>query len=186
MTEITTINMVFPFASTFFGGILAAGAVYIVAQLFLGGLAEAGFDTDVSADADSGESEALGISLNVIAAFCVGVGAMGLVASLNDWSVIITILSSLLFGVLLGRLFQVGFGYVLRQQHSGLIAGDTLVGNIARVTVDTPAGKLGEAMLEEPERMKYPIKHMDDAPLSKGETVVVIKVEGGRLYVRRK
>ncbi|MEO1164537.1 MAG: NfeD family protein, partial [Chloroflexota bacterium] len=136
--------------------------------------------------ADSGEGEAVGISLNVIAAFCVGVGSMGLVASLNDWSVLLTILTSLLFGLLMGRFFQVAFSYVLRQQHSGLIQDDALVGTIARVTVDTPAGKLGEALLEEPERMKYPIRHIDDTPLAKGDEVIVVKVEGGRLHVRKR
>lgn len=197
-----SINQVIPFAPLLFGGFLTAGVVYILAILFLGGLVgDAGLDIDAdfggvdadigadfSADIDGGgsEGEVVGISLNVIAAFCVGLGAIGLVASLNDWSVYLTFLSSTLFGLFLGRFFQKMLQFVLRQQHSGLIKTASLVGVQARVTVNTPAGKLGEGLLEEPERMKYPIKHILDEPLQKGDIVIVIEVQSGRLLVRKK
>lgn len=196
-----SINQVIPFAPLLFGGILTAGVVYILAMIFLGGLGDAGLDvdvdgdfggadvdigTDISADIDGGaEGEAVGISLNVIAAFCVGVGAIGLVASLSNWSLLLTLLSSILFGLFLGRFFQKMLQFVLRQQHSGLIKTNTLVGVQARITVNTPAGKLGEALLEEPERMKYPVKHIHDEPLEKGDIVTVVEVKNGRLIVRK-
>jgi membrane protein implicated in regulation of membrane protease activity len=203
-----SINTVLPFADVLFSAMLALGTVYILAILLLGGLgdvadvnADIDTDFDFGADADvdfSGDTgavdvetgdtdtdEALGISLNVLAAFSVGVGAMGLVASLNDWSVLLTLLASLLFGLLLGRFFQVSMGWLIRQQGGDVRSSVSLIGLKARVTVDTPAGSLGEALIEEPERMKYTIQHLQDAPLNKGDTVQVVEVEGSRLKVRR-
>jgi membrane protein implicated in regulation of membrane protease activity len=198
-----SINTVLPFADVLFSALLAVGTVYILAILLLGGIGDAvgevgsvdadidaDFDIDGDADVDTdaasdAESEAVGISLNVLAAFSVGVGAMGLVASLNDWSVLLTVLASLLFGLLLGRFFQVTMTWVLRQQGGDVRSSVSLVGLRARVTVDTPAGSLGEALIEEPERMKYTIEHLKDEPLEKGETVQVVEVEGSRLKVRR-
>lgn len=191
-----SINTVLPFADVLFSAMLALGTVYILATLLLGGVADAGdidadldfgTDADVDFDVDSGdaESDAVGISLNVLAAFAVGVGAMGLVASLNDWSVLLTLLASVMFGLLLGRFFQVSMGWLLRQQGGDVRSSVSLVGLRARVTVDTPAGSLGEALIEEPERMKYTIQHLQDAPLNKGDTVQVVEVEGSRLKVRR-
>jgi membrane protein implicated in regulation of membrane protease activity len=200
-----SINTVLPFAEVLFSALLAVGTVYILAILLLGGIGDAvgevgaidadidtDFDIDGDADVDfdadaasDAESEAVGISLNVLAAFSVGVGAMGLVASLNDWSVLLTVLASLLFGLLLGRFFQVVMTWILRQQGGDVRSAVSLVGLRARVTVDTPAGSLGEALIEEPERMKYTIEHLQDEPLEKGETVQVVEVEGSRLKVRR-
>lgn len=194
-----SINVLIPFAPTLFGVLLGVGGVYMVASLLLGGFADAGFDVggDVDADFDvdvgdsdtdldtSGGDDAVGLSLNVIAAFCVGTGAMGLVASLNDWSVLLTILTSLLFGLLLGRAFQVTLSYVFRQQGGDVTSSASLVGMTARVTVDTPAGKLGEALIEEPARMKYAVQHLQDEPLEKGDMVRVVEVVNGRLHVRK-
>lgn len=186
-----SINVLIPFAPYLFGGILAFGVVYIFAILLLGGLGDVdlGVDADVDfgsdADVSGGDGDAVGISLNVIAAFCVGVGAMGLVASLNDWSVLLTALSSVLFGALLGRFFQVALRFVLRQQHNGLLTEDRLVGAPGRVTVDTPAGRFGEALIDAEERIKYPVKHFAGESLEKGDAIVVMDVDGGRLLVRK-
>lgn len=185
-----SINTLIPFALQLFGTILTIGVTYIVAMMFLGGITETGLDADVDVEidtggADAGGTETIGISLNVIAAFCVGVGAMGLVAALNDWSVLLTTLSSLLFGAFLGRFFQVVMNFVLRQQGGEVITTKSLIGISARMTVDTPAGKYGEALIEEPERIKYPAKHIHGEALAKGETVVIVNVEAGRLYVKK-
>ena len=190
-----SINSLIPFAPQLFGTILTIGATYIVAMIFLGGIVDAGVDADVDVDfdididadvggADTGV-EAVGISLNVIAAFCVGLGAMGLVAALNDWSVLLTGLSSVLFGAFLGRFFQVVMNFVLRQQGGDVITSNSLIGSSARMTVNTPAGKYGEALIEEPERIKYPARHIGGEALEKGETVIVVNVEEGRLYVKK-
>lgn len=196
----TSINILIPYAPYLFGSILTVGVVYIVAIMFLGGVAETGLDIDadidigvdadvggLDADASSGDAggESIGISLNVIAAFCVGLGTMGLIAALNDWSVLLTLLSSLLFGAFLGRFFQVAMNFVLRQQGGEVITSSSLIGISARITVNTPAGHYGEALIEEPERMKYAVKHIHDKPLAKGDIVVVINVEAGRLYVKK-
>lgn len=194
-----SINVLIPFAPTLFGILLGVGGVYMITSLLLGGFADAGLDVggDVDADLDidfggsdadidaSGGEDAVGLSLNVMAAFCVGTGAMGLVASLNDWSVLLTILTSVLFGLLLGRAFQVILGYVFRQQGGDVTSTASLIGSTARVTVDTPAGRLGEALIEEPARMKYAVQHLRDEPLEKGDMVRVVEVVNGRLHVRK-
>lgn len=184
-----SINLLIPFAPYLFGGILAFGVVFLLVTMLLGGLGDfdLGVDADIDLGADAaGESgEAVGISLNVIAAFCVGVGAMGLVAALNDWSVLLTLLTSLLFGALLGRFFQTALRFVLRQQHNGLLTEDRLIGAVGRVTVDTPAGRYGEALVDAGERIKYTVQHHDGVQMNKGDRIVVLSVDNGRLLVKK-
>lgn len=179
-----SINEVMPFAQTLFLTILVIGVTYILASLFLGGLGD--FDIDMGdVDAGDGSSDAFGLSLSAIAAFCVGTGAVGTVASLNDWSFIVTILVSLLFGLILGRFLQSLMSFVLRQEGGDVIKTNDIIGAVARITVNIPTGRLGEAMIEEPYRMKNAVKHIDDAPLQKGDKVVVIDIEGGHWLVRK-
>jgi membrane protein implicated in regulation of membrane protease activity len=172
-----------------FAAVLVAGIIYLFASLFLGGL---GTDADLDVDAadlhidalNSGE-EALGIGCNVIAAFCVGVGSMGLLGTLSNWNLLLTVLMSLLFGLLLGRVIQRGMRFVLRQQSNDLLTPDRLIGTTARITVNTPAGRIGEALVESEERIKYPAKNVVNEPLNKGDIVVIEEVRAGRLYVRK-
>lgn len=179
-----------------YGAILAFGVVYILANIFLGGLGgdsdfgvdvDADFDVDIDTGVDvEGDSEAVGISLNVIAAFAVGVGAVGVGSTLAGWPPIATILASILFGLILGRIFQNMMRFVLRQEGGDVITAHSLIGQTARVTVNTPAGRLGEALIEEPERIKYAIRNIEaDQPLEKGDIVQIISVESGRLHVKK-
>jgi len=183
-----SINEIISFAPVLFGSILVAGVAYILLMFFMGGLADFDIDVDIDADASAdidGTSEAVGISLNVIAAFAVGVGTIGLVASWADWSWILTLLSSVLFGTILGRILQVMLNFAIRSQGGEVLKEIDLVGSDVRVTVNIPIGKIGEGMIEEPERMKYAITNLDDEPLNKGDIVRVIQVENGRLFVRK-
>lgn len=183
-----SINEIISFAPVLFGSILVAGVVYILLMFFLGDLGEFEIDVDIDADVSAdidGSGEAVGLSLNVMAAFAVGVGTMGLVASLMDWSWLLTILSSLLFGAILGRILQVMLNFAIRSQGGEVIKETDLVGSDVRVTVNVPVGKIGEGMIEEPERMKYAIKNIDDEPLNKGDIVQVAQVKNGRLFVRK-
>ncbi len=183
-----------------FGAILAFGVVFMLISIFLGGVGDAdagaadvdfGADVDIGADADvgadGGDSQAVGISLNVIAIFCVGFGAMGLAGSLAEWPMLLVLLLSVLFGLLLGRGFQVFMRFLLRREPDALHSADTLIGKRARITVDTPAGKLGEALIIDGERIKYAVRHIEDAePLEKGAIVSIVGINNGRLTVRRR
>lgn len=172
-----------------FAAMLVAGILYLLASLFLGGLgADADLDVDAGdlhVDALNTGEEAMGIGCNVIAAFCVGVGSMGLLGTLSNWDVLLTVLISLLFGLLLGRVIQRGMRFVLRQQSNDLLTSDRLIGTTARITVNIPAGRVGEALVEGEERIKYPAKNVVEHPLNKGDIVVIEEVRAGRLYVRK-
>lgn len=177
-----------------FAAIMTAGMVYLLASLFLGGFG-ADVDTDIAVDADAGldihadalstGEEAMGIGCNVIAAFCVGMGSMGLLGTLANWNLLLTVLMSLLFGLLLGRVIQKGMRFVLRQQSNDLLTTDRLIGATARITVNIPEGRIGEALIEDEERIKYAVKNLADEPLQKGDKVVIENVQAGRLYVRK-
>lgn len=179
-----SINELIPFAPMLFGGILLAGGAYIILVMLLGGSADLEIDIDASADIDA-SSEAVGLSLNVLAAFAVGVGTVGFLASLSNWSWLLTLLSSLLFGAILGRILQILLNFAMRNQGGEVIKETDLLGTEVRVTVDIPAGKIGEGMIEEPERMKYAIRNIDDEPLNKGDIARVIDIKDGRLFVRK-
>lgn len=176
-----------------FAAVMTAGMVYLLAGLFLGSFGaelEAGGDVDadlpdVSADALTTGEEAMGIGCNVIAAFCVGMGAMGLLGTLSNWNLLLTVLMSLLFGLLLGRVIQRGMRFVMRQQSNDLLTTERLIGETARITVNTPAGRTGEALVEDKERIKYAVRNLADEPLNKGDIVVIEDVRAGRLYVRK-
>lgn len=181
-----SINEIIPFAPMLFGGILVAGGAYIILIMFLGGSGDLDIEFDVDAGADiDASSEAVGFSLNVLAAFAVGVGTVGFLASLSDWSWLLTLISSLLFGAILGRILQVLLNFAIRSQGGEVIKESDLLGAEVRVTVNIPAGKIGEGMIEEPERMKYAIRNIDDEPLNKGDFVRVIDIKDGRLFVRK-
>jgi hypothetical protein len=75
--------------------------------------------------------------------------------------------------------------FVLRQQSNDLLTPDRLIGTTARITVNTPAGRIGEALVESEERIKYPAKNVVNEPLNKGDIVVIEEVRAGRLYVRK-
>jgi membrane protein implicated in regulation of membrane protease activity len=162
-----------------FGAVLVVGVGYLLISIFAGGL-----DTDIHlGGVDS--SEIAGIGCNVLAAFCAGMGGVGLIGALSGWNILLTLMLSLLAGLLIGRAVQRTLNFVMRGQRSDLLTGDKLIGKQARVTVNIPAGQMGEVMVEEPERMKYPVRHVEDTPLQKGDTVIIEDIQAGRLLVRK-
>lgn len=160
-------------------GLLLFGMGYLLFSIFLG---DADFDVGIDLDAGDG---AFGFGCNVIAVFCVGFGAIGTVGSLAAWNPLLTILLSLLLGLILGRIFQKFLQFAMRQQSNDPLTKDKLIGLTARVTVPVPAGKMGEALVEDVERIKYAIRNVENAPLSKGDIVSIIDVQAGRLLVRK-
>jgi membrane protein implicated in regulation of membrane protease activity len=162
-----------------FGAVLVIGVGYLLVSIFAGGL-----DVDVHFDALDG-GEAAGIGCNIIAAFCAGMGGVGLIGALSGWNLLLTLMLSLLAGLLIGRAIQRSLQFVMRGQSSDLLTDDRLIGREARVTINVPAGQIGEVMVEEPERMKYPVRHIDASPLQKGDLVTIEGIQAGRLLVRK-
>jgi membrane protein implicated in regulation of membrane protease activity len=163
------------------GLLLASGMGYLLINLLLGDL-----DLDIGIDLglDIGEG-AFGSGCNVIAVFCVGAGALGVVGALAAWNPVLTVLLSLLLGLVFGRIFQKFLQFAMQQQSNDPLTKAKLIGLTARVTVPVPAGKMGEALVEHVERIKYAIRNVDNAPLNKGDTVLIIDVQAGRLLVRK-
>jgi membrane protein implicated in regulation of membrane protease activity len=165
------------------GILLVVGVGYLLINLLIGEF-DLGIDLGLDAAIDAGDG-ALGIGCNVIAVFCVGAGALGIVGSLAAWNPILTILLSLLLGLIVGRIFQKFLQFAMQQQSNDPLTKDKLIGLTARVTVNVPAGKIGEALVEEVERIKYAIKNVDNLPLQKGDMVLIVDVQAGRLLVRK-
>jgi membrane protein implicated in regulation of membrane protease activity len=171
-----------------FGAVMTAGVVFLLFSIFFGDMADLDTDADAIADgfsADPAETRNLGCT--VIAAFCAGFGGMGLLGSLAGWDIIFSLLAAVAFGLIFGRTTVAVLNFVVRQQSSDLLTGQSLVGGFARVTVDTPAGQTGEALVEGDTLIKYPVRAVsDDVELKKGDYVEIIEVQGGRLYVKKK
>ena len=178
----------------FYGSMLLAGSVFLLISIALGGLGEAvlgadfGFDLDLDLDLDLGEveaSEGRNLGCLTIAAFLAGFGAVGLVATGLQLPLVLGLLFALAIGVLVGRLTMGLLRFVLRQQSSAVIDQTSLLGKEARVTIFTPAGHVGEALVESGMLMKYPVEAVDGSPLVKGEIVTVLDVRNGHLIVRK-
>lgn len=167
-----------------FAAIMAAGLTFLLISIFFGGLGDADF-ADMGLDIGSDVGDGTDFGCIVIAAFLAGFGSFGLLGTLAEWHVFFTILSALAFGLIFGRTTMAMFRFVLRQEHNELMTSNDLIGKRARVTVNVPPGKVGEALVEADSVMKYPIRHVDEAvELHKGDYVQVIDVVGGRLLVK--
>jgi membrane protein implicated in regulation of membrane protease activity len=173
-----------------FGAITLIGVVYFLYSIVFGGASDAADlnDLDVSdIGTDVGDTES-GTQLGcmVIAAFLSGFGAIGLLGTLSNWGLPATIGVALAIGLVIGHIVMRTLRFVTRQQTANVASGNALIGSSARVTIDTPAGKTGEAMLEEEFVGKYPVKEINSAALQRGDKVEVVNFEGGVLYVKRK
>lgn len=156
-----------------FGALTLAGLIYLVFSLFVG-------DTDLAiGDTDGGFTGLL------VAAFLAVFGVIGLLGTLSGWNLIMTLVAAAAIGLLMGRLIMAILCFVMRQQTAPIVAED-LIGTSARVTIDTPAGKTGEAMVEEPHVSKFAIRETSGAELKRGDQVEVVDVNNGVLYVKRK
>jgi membrane protein implicated in regulation of membrane protease activity len=128
-----------------------------------------------------------GFGCTVLAVFLAGFGSIGLLGVTSGWSLVTTIIAALLFGLVLGRLAVGLLRYVFRQQSGTILAREAqLIGVTARVTIDSPEGKTGEAMIEGEHVEKFPVKEVNNAALRRGDHVEVVEINGGILYVKKK
>lgn len=164
-----------------FAAVMLVGVLYLLVNIIF-----SGGDTDIDADHFLGDSEGEGVGCSAISAFMAGFGAMGLLGALSGWNILVSIGVALIFGLLLGRVVIAVLRLVYRQQSTALITPEELIGSFVRVTVNTPAGKTGEGLVEGAYRMKYPIRDIHNTPLQKGDYVEVVEVREGRLYVKKK
>lgn len=161
-------------AALIFAAFTLAGAGYFIFVIFFGDLADG-----------AGDSE-FGIML--IAAFCAGFGAFGLLGTLSKWSLPLTIVTSVLVGYLMGKAGSAALRYILKQQTKDSIPlMHDLVGLTGRVTIDSAPGKTGEAMLEGAAHItRSAVREVNGESLKRGDVVQVVNVESGLLYVKKK
>lgn len=168
-----------------FAAVMLVGVLYLLLNLVFGG-GDADIAGDVDIDNFLSDSDGEGVGCSAISSFMAGFGAMGLLGTLSGWNILVSIGVALIFGLVLGRFVIAVLRMVYRQQSTALITPSDLVGSLVRVTVNTPAGKTGEGLLEGQHRMKYPIRDIHNSALQKGDYVEVVEVKEGRLYVKKK
>ena len=187
-----------------FASFMVTGSVYMLVSLIFGELSEFGdidtdldldldadldldldMDMDIDGDVQSGGGDGLQIGCASIAAFFASFGALGLAGSLAGVSLAGSLLGATVFGLLVGRLVIAAIAMLKRQESTRVQAEASLIGKNARVTINSPAGKVGEAMIEAEQLLKFPIKEVNEAPLVRGDTVKVVDVRGGYLFVEK-
>lgn len=167
-----------------FGAFFAAGLTFLLFSIFFGEAADLS-DAGAALSGDAAELQNLGCT--AISAFLVGFGSLGLLGTLAGWNLIVSILGGIAMGLLFGRITRTVMRFVLRQQSSDLLTTESLIGTQARITVDTPAGQTGEALVEGDSFIKYAVRAAnDEIALKKGDYVEIVNVENGRIYVKKK
>jgi membrane-bound ClpP family serine protease len=133
---------------------------------------------------DFGEGE---FGLTIVAAFFAMFGAMGLLGLLSGWSVLVTLVVALVVGLVSGRVVMGILRFVKRQQsEENPEKINDLIGKSARITIDSPEGKTGEAIIEANFVLKYPVKEINNEALQRGDTVEIVDTASGILYVKKK
>lgn len=120
----------------------------------------------------------------VLAVFLAVFGGIGLLGTLSGWNVLLTLVIGSLVGILVGRATLGTLRFVMRQQ-SEPVRPQNLIGWSGRMTINTPAGKTGEAIFEQGSVTKYPVREVEGQALKQGDQVTVVELSGGILYVRR-
>ncbi|MFN8421675.1 MAG: hypothetical protein U0528_20875 [Anaerolineae bacterium] len=162
-----------------FAAITLAGVLYFLYSLFFGGNETDSFDAgDHGGDGD--------FTLLVGAAFASVFGAIGLLGSLSHWNLPLTLVIAVAVGLLIGRLVLTVMRFVIRQQSPQVDHRDLLIGNSGRVTIDSPAGMVGEAMVQGKYIHKYAIKEVGEAELHRGDVIEVVDADSSVLYVKKK
>jgi membrane protein implicated in regulation of membrane protease activity len=160
-----------------FGAFTVLGVAYFLYTIFLGG------DLGDGADIGSDGSE---FGFTVVAAFLAVFGAVGLLGWFSGWSLPITLLAALGVALLAGRSVMALLRLVMRQQSTSVTHIGDLIGQSARVTIDTPAGATGEVMVEGEYVGKYAIKEISGAALHRGDHVEIVDSSSGILQVKKK
>jgi membrane protein implicated in regulation of membrane protease activity len=172
---------------TFFIIILGLGALYLLLMIFsgLGDSLDININTDLSGTDSLGE--ATGIGLNVIASFMVAFGAIGLSGTLAGWHIGVSLVTATIIGYFVARLLSRFIRFIYAQQSDTIESSQRLVGMMARVTINSPAGKTGEAIIEGDQHItKYAVREINNAPLERGDRVQVVSLDGRMLSVKKK
>lgn len=176
-----------------FGGIMLAGLAYLVLMI-IGGFGD-GPDLGIEGALDATgmdaifgvESDIAGLGCSVLATFMAGLGAVGLTGTLSGWNPLAILLGAVVGGWLLARLAAVVLRFVYRQQSAPVTFSDQdLIGQSARVTIDSAPNTTGEVLIEADTILKYPVQEITGAALKRGDLVDIVDVSGRYLRVKKK
>jgi membrane-bound ClpP family serine protease len=182
----------------FFAAVMAIGVGYLLLSLIFGEVAEAGggllesldgalegVGVDIFPEALEGQ-DGKGVGCGIIAAFLAGFGVVGLVADLQGAHLLVSIGLATAAGALFGGVFFAGMTFLVKQEVSGTLRTADLEGLTARVTIQTPPGKTGEAfVVVKNQRRRYPIREINNQALERDDLVKVVSSEGVYLYVEK-
>jgi len=144
-----------------------------------------GIDGMDAANASDASSDAQGIGCLTISAFMSMFGAIGLVGTLSGRSLWLILLVGIILSYVMARIVAEVMKYVYRQQGNSAYTTNELIGKTATATIGAQPGKTGEVMIEAGRLLKYPVKEVNQAPLKRGDQVVVLAVEGRYLKVEK-
>ncbi|MBU0534668.1 MAG: NfeD family protein [Patescibacteria group bacterium] len=183
--------------SWIFAGLMILGGSFFVFSLLLGGVGDSlgdmfhGLDSALESIGldlipDSFEHGSGGAGCITILAFITGFGAAGLVASLFGANALICVLAGILFGVIVGGIYAGITKLIMSQQSNSSTTDADIVGKTAHITVEIPKGGVGQVMLTTQGGTRpYPACCVNNQAVVRGQSVKVISVEGGRLYVEK-
>lgn len=166
-----------------FGAITLVSVIYFIFAILLGG--DDGIGEILHIDIGGFGDTDGGFGCLIIAAFMSVFGVVGLMGTLSGWNLLVTLIAAGVVGALVGRVVMAIMRLVMSQQTPS-IAPEDLIGMIARVTIDTPAGKTGEAIMDSEHVSKFPVRETSGAALKRGDQVEVVDSSEGVLYVKRK
>jgi membrane protein implicated in regulation of membrane protease activity len=164
-----------------FAAITLAGVLYFLYSLFFGGNSVDELDLDLGDGSGEGN-----FTLLVGAAFASIFGAVGLLGTLSGWNFLLTLVIAIALGLGIGRAVLALLRFVMRQQAAQVNRRDELIGSSGRVTIETAAGMISEAMIDGSTIDKHAIKEINDAALHRGDVVEVVDVDTSVLYVKKK
>ena len=177
-----------------FGVILLIGLVYLFLMI-LGGIGSSlDFGVDGALESigldsvfgvTSGGGDASGLGCAILSVFFAMFGAVGVAGSLAEWNLAVILLLSTLIGWMIARVTALIMKPLIAEDSTDLFSKQSLLGKTARVTIESPAGKTGEIMVEAGQIYKYPVKEINGEALHRGDMVEILEINGRILKVRR-
>ena len=134
-----------------------------------------------------GDSDVVSIfSPKILAVFCVGFGAAGLIASILNAGVFVATFSGAGSGIILAAIAFFALSYMHKQQANSLVGTEDIVGRTGRVTTAIPSEGVGEvAVTIQQQYSTHMAKAKGGQAIAIGQTVKILGRTGGVLEVER-
>ncbi len=135
--------------------------------------------------ATSASADVQGVGCMTIASFMAVFGSIGLAGVLSGRSLWLILLVGAVISYAVARLVTELLKYIYRQQDNTAYSKQDLVGKTARATINSAEGKTGEVMVELGGLLKFPVREVNRAALSRGDEVLIVGIDGRYLQVQK-